>query len=127
MGHLSLVLIAEMKANLRRVGGESFDWITEVQHAAVGADVVSSFVVEVGEGDGGHAHAAGARGLHRFTDHLSCRGNGNQIKVFAECADQDRFPETLDGVFRLAVLVQPVLKGPSRVTLRAEGERGQGA
>ena len=50
-----------------------------------------------------------------------------QVEFLAEGADQDGAPEAVDGVFGLAVLIEPVLEGLSGVGLSGESERDEGA
>ena len=84
--------------------------VAEANFAAAGANVISGAVVEIGQGNAGNAHVAGGGRLHRFADDLRGVGNRNQVEILAEGADQDRLPETFDGVFGLAVVVAPVEK-----------------
>src|SRR5258708_38292343 len=102
---------------MRGICHESFDRTAEVQHATAAADVVSGRIVEVGEGDGWNSHVARGGRLHRFADYLGGGGNRNQIEFLAEGADQDRAPEAVDRLSGLAVMVEPVLEGLSRVAL----------
>ena len=110
-----------------RIWNEGFDGAAEVQDSAAGPNVVAGCVVQVGERDGGNSHVAGRGGLHGFAHDLGGGGDGNQVEFFAESADQDGMPEAVDGLFRLAVLVEPVLEGLSGVALLGERERDEGA
>ena len=98
-----------------------------MEFAATGTDVVTSFVVEVGEGDGWDSHVAGGGRLHGFANDLRGGGNGNEIEFLAEGADEDGLPEALDGLFGLSVVIEPLLKTFASVTLNAEREGNERA
>src|SRR5208282_4537479 len=120
-------LAPELQLNARCVGREAFYWLAEMQLAAAGADVVSRFVVEIGERDRGHSHVASGRRFHGFAHDLGGGGNGNQVEFLAESADQDGPPEAVYGGFGLTVLIEPVLEGLSSVALLGQRKRDQRA
>ena len=85
--------------------------------AAAGSNVVSGVIVEISQRNAWNAHVPRFGRLHRLAHDLRRVGDGNQVEVFAQGADQDRLPETLDGVLRLVVAMQPVLKRLARIGL----------
>src|ERR1700733_5729937 len=111
------VFLGRANSDLRGLGGESFEGGAEADFSAAGADVVSGAVVEVSQRDGGNAHVAGFGGLHGFADNLGGVGDGDEVEVFAESADQDGLPEALDGVGSLSVAMAPVEKGLASIGL----------
>ena len=65
------------------------------------ANVVSGGAVQVGERHGWNSHAPGSRRFKkRLAHHLRRVGNRNLIEIFVQGADQNRLPETLDGLLR---------------------------
>jgi len=63
----------------------------------------------------GTPHVACCWRLHGLAHYLRGVGNRDQVQIFAQGADQDRLPETLDGVISLSVLVTPVEEGVASV------------
>ena len=80
-------------------------------------------MVEIGERNARYAHVTGGGRLHRFADNLGGVGNRDEVEILAEGADEDGFPEAVDGGLGLAVIVTPVEKGASRVRLWLKRER----
>ena len=105
---------------LRRIGGERFEGLAKVQDAAAGTNVVAGGVVKIGERDGGNAHVARGGGFHGFAYDLRGGGDGDEIEVFAEGADQDGPPEAFDRLLGLTMAIEPLLEGLSRVSLWRE-------
>ena len=95
--------------------------------ATTGLNIISGSIVEIGQREHGDAHEASGRRLHGFAHDLGGVGDGDQIEIFAQGADQDRLPEKIDGIFGLAVPAAPVEKGFASVARSGEGERGDGS
>src|SRR5579863_3367442 len=90
-------------------------------------DIVSGGVIKIGEGDGGNTHVAGFGRFHGFADDLGSVGEGDEVEIFAEGANQDWLPEALNGIVGLGMAVAPIQKGLASIGLCGEGEGGDGA
>jgi len=114
-------------ADVRGAGRKRLQRSAQQNFARESADVVSGAVIEVSERNGGNAHVARGGGLHGFANDLSGVGNRDEVEIFAEGADENWFPETLNGGFGLMVAMAPVEEGAAGIGLRSEGKRGDGA
>src|SRR5882724_5603477 len=84
--------------------------------------VISCSVVELGQRDRGNSHAAGQSRLHGLAHHLRSIRDRDPVEVFAEGADQYRFPEALNAGGLLTVAMKPILKRCSVIFFRYYGD-----
>ena len=74
--------------------GDGFDAGAEGDFAAAFAEIAGGRAVEVAEGNGGDAHAAGlGREQEGFAKDFGGVVDGDAVEVFVEGGDEDGFPE----------------------------------
>src|SRR3954469_5529602 len=87
---------------------DGIDGAAKMDGATTLRDVVHARGVELGEWDGGYAHASRFRRFQeRFAEDLRGVMHRGTFEVLIQGAYQDNFPEALDGAIGLSVTHEP--------------------
>ena len=99
----------QKQLHVGKLGSERFHAGAEAHLSAAGGNVVAGPVVKLRQRNRGNAHApGGARFQKRLAHHLGGVRNRDPVDLFVQGADQDCFPEAIDGALGLAVAAQPL-------------------